>query len=324
MVKKKRVTRYRRLDEFLSMGSKPEYRGREEGIEVSTRTKAISRETSASIEKESLEKTSASRKEEKVKHTITSTIVSSGETSASMGEVEGDVEEVVKEIDSYIEELLGSISATRESPLKPVRESKPVEKTRSREAIATKVEKPIQATAKAIEEAETGTVREAIESKKASKSVSLGKEVVREQKRREAIQEITLESLPEIKLPSGKVLEELLKLPVGPERGITCSNEGECSDGRRISEVFVDKYGFRRQRGFIRTTRLPVFLDWIVEEAIVSKVLPTAYKVQTNRGALALIPTDFLCELHMRYGVLLKNYDCRGYRVSIEPIKKKR
>ncbi len=130
--------------------------------------------------------------------------------------------------------------------------------------------------------------------------------------------------LPGITLPYGEALEELLKLPVGPERGIVCNSNGECSDGHRVSEVFTDKYGFRRQRGFIRTTRLPIYVDWIVEEAVVSKILPTAYKVETNRGAVALVPIDFLCELDRRYGVLLKNYDCSGYKLSIESSRKKR
>ncbi len=125
-------------------------------------------------------------------------------------------------------------------------------------------------------------------------------------------------------LPTGNVLRELLKLPVGPERGITCDNNGVCSDGISISQVYVDKYGFKRQRGFIRTTRIPVYVDWIVEEALVSKVLPTAYKVETNRGSIALVPKDFLCELDKRYGVLLKNYDCSNYKVAVDYVKKKK
>ncbi len=125
-------------------------------------------------------------------------------------------------------------------------------------------------------------------------------------------------------LPTGDVLRELLKLPVGPERGITCDNNGVCSDGISISQVYVDKYGFKRQRGFIRTTRIPVYVDWIVEEALVSKVLPTAYKVETSRGSIALVPKDFLCELDKRYGVLLKNYDCSNYKVAVDYVKKKK
>jgi len=118
-------------------------------------------------------------------------------------------------------------------------------------------------------------------------------------------------------VPSGEILDQILQ--EGLDTGdVKCNNMGKCNDGKNIGEIFVDKYGFKRQRGFVNTTRFPVFLDWIVEEAEVQKILPRAYSVRTNRGSLALIPEDFLCELHTRYGVILKNYDkCRNYRSII-------
>ncbi len=130
--------------------------------------------------------------------------------------------------------------------------------------------------------------------------------------------------LKETPIPSGDVLYELLKKPIRTVNEIMCTSDGVCRDNRKLSEIFVDEYGFRRQRGFVRTTRLPIFLDWIVEEAVVTKILPSAYKVETSRGAIALVPTNFLCELDKRYGVLLQNYDCSNYKLSITPSEKKK
>ncbi len=127
-------------------------------------------------------------------------------------------------------------------------------------------------------------------------------------------------------IPTGKVLEEILYKGLSNE-DITCYSNGKCSDGKSIGEIFVDKYGFRRQRGFVNTTRLPVFLDWIVEEAVIEEILPKTYVVKTNRGSLAIIPEDYLCELHTRYGVIIKNYDkCKNYKPSIggETIRSRR
>jgi len=96
---------------------------------------------------------------------------------------------------------------------------------------------------------------------------------------------------------------------------IECDQQGLCSDGRSIGEIFVDEYGVKRQRGFINTTRLPIFLDFIAEEAEARPVLRKAYEVKTSRGSLALVPEDFLCELSSRYGVLVSNIDkCLNYR----------
>lgn len=128
-------------------------------------------------------------------------------------------------------------------------------------------------------------------------------------------------------IPTGKILEEILYKGLSDKEIISCNNNGECNDGRRVGEIFEDKYGFRRQRGFVNTTRLPIFLDWIVEEAVIEEILPKTYVVKTNRGSLALIPEDYLCELHTRYGVIIKNYDkCRKYKPSIgsETTKKRR
>ena len=123
--------------------------------------------------------------------------------------------------------------------------------------------------------------------------------------------------LGEIKIPRGEIIDRILQEGISPELTI-CNPESACTDGRRLGEYFVDQFGFRRQRGFVRTTRTPVFTDWIVEEAVVSKLLPRAFKLETNRGALAIVPEDFICELQARYGVILKNFDaCKGYQVSL-------
>lgn len=124
-----------------------------------------------------------------------------------------------------------------------------------------------------------------------------------------------LEELGEAEVPSGEVLDTILSKSV---EDIRCDSTGKCNDGRYIGEIFTDRYGFKRQRGFVNTTRLPVFLDWIVEEATIQQVLPRAYSLKTNRGSVALVPEDFLCELHTRYGVLLKNYEkCSNYKPSL-------
>jgi len=125
-------------------------------------------------------------------------------------------------------------------------------------------------------------------------------------------------------IPEGDILRKLLEKPIRTINEIMCGSDGLCKDNKRLSEIFIDELGFKRQRGFIRTTRAPVFLDWIIEEAVVSKILPTAYKVETSRGAIALIPENFLCELDKRYGVLLKNYDCSNYKLSISSNEKRR
>ncbi len=122
----------------------------------------------------------------------------------------------------------------------------------------------------------------------------------------------------------GELLQKLLKMPVGPERAVSCSNTGVCSDGKKISEIYVDEMGVVRQRGFIRTSRIPVILDWVVEHGRIEKVLPKAYKLVTDRGAMALVPEDFICELVTRYGVIIENYDCKSYQVSLTGSSRKK
>jgi hypothetical protein len=121
-----------------------------------------------------------------------------------------------------------------------------------------------------------------------------------------------------LKLPTGKVLDEILEHGLGKD-DVVCYSNGTCSDGVSVGETYTDKYGFLRQRGFVNTTRVTIYTDWIVEEGIVKKILPKAYGLKTNRGAVALIPEDYLCELEARYGVKLLNYDkCRNYKAIIE------
>lgn len=90
---------------------------------------------------------------------------------------------------------------------------------------------------------------------------------------------------------------------------IICNPTGICNDGRRVGEVFRDKYGLLRQRGFLNTTRQTVYLDFILEKANVKQLLPNTFKIETERGSLAIVPEDFLCEINYRYGVTLVNYD---------------
>ncbi len=117
-----------------------------------------------------------------------------------------------------------------------------------------------------------------------------------------------------LELPTGEVLDKILWEGLGKDN-VTCDSTGKCTDGISVGEIYNDQYGFRRQRGYVNTTRLPVYTDWIVEEGLVKKILPRAYGLKTNRGAVALIPEDFLCELQARYGVILLNYDkCTKYK----------
>ncbi|ADI31652.1 hypothetical protein [Staphylothermus hellenicus] len=124
--------------------------------------------------------------------------------------------------------------------------------------------------------------------------------------------------LGQLRLPTGKILEEIFEKGLGKD-DVTCYNNGKCSDGVSIGETYTDKYGFLRQRGYINTTRLPVYMDWIVEEGIVKPILERAYGLKTNRGAVALIPEDYLCELQLRYGIKLLNFDkCKGHKSIVE------
>jgi len=103
------------------------------------------------------------------------------------------------------------------------------------------------------------------------------------------------------------------------ERDITiieCDKMGVCQDNRRLGEVFEDEYGVKWQRTFINTTRLPIFLDFIAEEAEIKGRVGKAYVVVTTSGAQAIIPDEFICEAVTRYGVLLKIDKCINYKPS--------
>jgi len=128
----------------------------------------------------------------------------------------------------------------------------------------------------------------------------------------------------QVNIPRGSVLDELLYKGLS-EKEVVCDASGHCSDGINVGEIYVDKYGFKRQRGYVNTTRLPIFIDWIVEEAFVRELFPKTYVVETSRGSLAIVPEDFLCELYARYGVVLANYDkCKNYKPVIGSAVKKR
>jgi len=128
----------------------------------------------------------------------------------------------------------------------------------------------------------------------------------------------------QVNIPRGSVLDELLYKGLS-EKEVVCDASGRCSDGISVGEIYVDKYGFKRQRGYVNTTRLPIFIDWIVEEAFVRELFPKTYVVESSRGSLAVVPEDFLCELHARYGVVLVNYDkCKNYKPVIGSTVKKR
>jgi hypothetical protein len=121
-----------------------------------------------------------------------------------------------------------------------------------------------------------------------------------------------------LKLPTGRVLDEILEYGLGKD-DVVCYSNGSCSDGVSVGETYTDKYGFLRQRGFVNTTRVTIYTDWIVEKGVVKKILPKAYGLKTNRGAVALVPEDYLCELEARYWIKLLNYDkCKNYRAIIE------
>ncbi|WP_042667237.1 hypothetical protein [Desulfurococcus amylolyticus] len=129
------------------------------------------------------------------------------------------------------------------------------------------------------------------------------------------------EKKPETQEPSlnnnGKLME-IIKIISSSKlvRTIECNQQGICNDGRRIGEIFTDEYGIKRQRGFINTTRLPIFLDLIVEEAEAMPALrDKAYIVKTKRGSLALVPDDFICELNSRYGIIIPAIEkCVNYK----------
>lgn len=108
-------------------------------------------------------------------------------------------------------------------------------------------------------------------------------------------------------------------------RIIECSKQGICADGRKLGEVFEDSKGLKWQRSFLNTTRIPIFLDFIAEEAEIKGRVGKAAVVVSSRGAKAIIPEDFICEAISRYGIILNIDKCSNYKPSpwAERTKKK-
>jgi hypothetical protein len=79
------------------------------------------------------------------------------------------------------------------------------------------------------------------------------------------------------------------------------------------------------QRSFLNTTRIPIFLDFIAEEAEIKGRVGKAAVVVSSRGAKAIIPEDFICEAISRYGIILNIDKCSNYKPSpwAERTKKK-
>lgn len=93
---------------------------------------------------------------------------------------------------------------------------------------------------------------------------------------------------------------------------VECSSSRMCNDGIKVGDIFVDSHGIKRQRGYLKTTRIPIYVDVIVETGSVKQIpaLKKTYVVTTSRGARAIVPEEFLCELEERYGVILEGYNC--------------
>jgi hypothetical protein len=115
-------------------------------------------------------------------------------------------------------------------------------------------------------------------------------------------------------------VDVLSKIASSPSfKRIECEANGVCKDGVRVGDKIVDEYGIERKRGFLNTTRLPIFLDWVSETANVERLTDKTLVVKTNRGALAVVPDHFLCELQYRYGITILGLEekCRDYKPSI-------
>lgn len=97
---------------------------------------------------------------------------------------------------------------------------------------------------------------------------------------------------------------------------ITCDKQGRCTDDKRVGDVYKDEHGVEWQRGFVNTTRLPIFVDFIVEDATVTGRIGKALLIESSRGAKAIIPEDYICELVSRYGVKIQLEKCTGYKAS--------
>lgn len=148
-----------------------------------------------------------------------------------------------------------------------------------------------------------------------------------EQKQRESTSNIVIEERP------GKTIDKLgeLEKPVDQSMSkitsmveksfknssvkfIECNKQGICNDGRRISEVFEDEDGLKWQRGFLNTTRLPIFLDFLAEDARIIGRIGKAIIVESIRGSRAIVPDSFICEIISRYGILLDVDKCSNYK----------
>jgi hypothetical protein len=99
-------------------------------------------------------------------------------------------------------------------------------------------------------------------------------------------------------------------------RLIECNKQGVCADGRKLGEVFEDSKGLKWQRSFLNTTRIPLFLDFIAEEAEIKGRVGKAAVIVSSRGAKAIIPEDFICEAISRYGIILSIDKCSNFKPS--------
>ncbi|MCC6011337.1 MAG: hypothetical protein LM556_02925 [Desulfurococcaceae archaeon] len=97
---------------------------------------------------------------------------------------------------------------------------------------------------------------------------------------------------------------------------IDCDKQGNCSDGKRVGEIFEDSRGVKWQRGFLTTSRLPIFLNFLAEDSRIVGRVGKAFIVETSRGAKAIIPEDYICELSSRYGIILNVDKCTNYKTS--------
>ncbi|MEM2170848.1 MAG: hypothetical protein QXP03_06370 [Desulfurococcaceae archaeon] len=140
---------------------------------------------------------------------------------------------------------------------------------------------------------------------------------------REAVEEKRVEAptkgdvKPEIEPVRDEKLAEIAQEAFGKEEItiIECNKQGLCVDGRKLSDVFEAK-GLKWQRTFLNTTRLPIYLDFIAEEAEVKGRVGKAFIIVSARGAKAIVPDDFLCEALKRYGILIDTDKCSNYRPS--------
>jgi len=95
---------------------------------------------------------------------------------------------------------------------------------------------------------------------------------------------------------------------------IECDKQGNCSDGKKISEIFEDSRGVKWQRAFLPTSRSPIFLNFIAEDSRIIGRVGKALIIETSRGARAIIPEDYICEMISRYGVILNIEKCGTYK----------